>query len=198
MIKNVKMRWQAILWFCAIEIFLFCGNGGVLFGNTIQVDIDPKGAFMLNSNTTFEHFCAPCHGETGAGDGRYYPSDLSPSPRDFTDAEFMKSKTDDQVFTAINEGSAAVGRSNRCPPWGRILEDEKIEEMVVYLQSLSATTVEQPSGATSHLPQQGDKGSSGSIWKWILMVGLVVIMALLAVHQWRKKPFDPSIALEKK
>jgi hypothetical protein len=30
------------------------------------------------------------------------------------------------------------------------------------------------------------------------MVGLVVIMALLAVYQWRKKPFDPSIALEKK
>ncbi len=198
MIKNANMRRQAIFWFCAVEIFLFCGNEGVLFGNTIQVDIDPKGAFLLNSNTTFEHFCAPCHGETGEGDGRYYPSDLSPSPRDFTDAEFIKSRTDDQLFTAINEGTAAVGRSNRCPPWGRILEDEKIEEMVIYLRSMSATTVEQPSEATSHLPQQGDKVSSGSIWKWLLMAGLVVIMALLAVYQWRKKPFDPSISLEKK
>ncbi len=91
-----------------------------------------------------------------------------------------------------------MGRSNLYPPWGLILEDEKIEEMVVYLRSLSATTVEQPSDTSVPLPQQGDKVSSGSIWKWLLIVGLVVIMALLAVYQWRKKPFDPSIALEEK
>ena len=198
MIKNVKIWRKAIFWFCSIEVFILCGNRDILLGNTIQVDIEPKGAFLLTSKTTFEHFCAPCHGEVGAGDGRYYPSDLSPSPRDFTDAEFMKSKTDDQLFTAISEGSAAVNKSNRCPQWGRILGDEKIDEMVVYLRSLSAPTKEQPSDTTIPLLQQKDMVSSGSIREKLLMMGSVVILVLLAVYQWRKKPFDPSIALEKK
>ncbi len=192
------MRKKVLLWFWALGIFIFCGNGRVLFGNTNQVDIDPKAAILLSSNNTFEYFCSPCHGEKGAGDGRYYSIDLSPDPRNFTDAEFIKNRTDDQIFTAINEGSAAVGGSNRCPPWGRILDEKKIENMVVYIHGLSPVLEESSSETSIDMPLSGSTASSNSIRDWLLMGGAVVILVLLAVFQWRKKPFNSSIILEKK
>ena len=32
----------------------------------------------------YANYCAPCHGETGEGDGIYFGYDLNPKPPDFT------------------------------------------------------------------------------------------------------------------
>lgn len=63
-------------------------------------------------------YCAKCHGTTGHGDG---PStSLNTKPPDFTDCATMRKMPDDTIFKAIEEGGAAVNRSNDMPPFGLV------------------------------------------------------------------------------
>jgi cytochrome c5 len=59
--------------------------------------------------------CVPCHGSQGVGDG-VAAAALNPKPRNYTDAEWQKTVTDDQLKKAIVEGGAAVGKSATMPP----------------------------------------------------------------------------------
>jgi uncharacterized membrane protein len=58
--------------------------------------------------------CVLCHGQAGGGDG-VAAGGLNPHPRNFTDATWQKSRTDDQIGRAIVEGGAAVGLSPLMP-----------------------------------------------------------------------------------
>jgi mono/diheme cytochrome c family protein len=86
----------------------------------------------------FNHYCYVCHGEAGDGSGQYYGFSLTPQPANFTDKAFMKSLTDETLFKVISEGSASVGKSNMCPPWGRTLDKEEIDCLVDYVRRFSA------------------------------------------------------------
>jgi hypothetical protein len=55
-----------------------------------------------------------CHGETGKGDGAAAAA-LNPKPRNYTDAEWQKSVTDDQIKKTITGGGASVGKSPIMP-----------------------------------------------------------------------------------
>jgi mono/diheme cytochrome c family protein len=83
----------------------------------------------------FNHYCAACHGEGGAGDGQN-ASNLSPPPPDLTTSKSVA----DAAYTrrVITEGSAAVGRSPLSPPWGRSLSRQQIEYLSLYCQALGA------------------------------------------------------------
>jgi len=85
----------------------------------------------------FSHYCAVCHGETGDGSGQYYG--LTPTPANFTDKAFMKSMTNEKLFKAIMEGSASMGKSNMCPPWGKSFNSEELEFIVAYIRTLSGS-----------------------------------------------------------
>ena len=63
---------------------------------------------------TFESRCGSCHGNTGKGDGPGAAA-LTPKPRDYTDKEWQKSVTDEQIRKAIVMGGAAVGKSPSMP-----------------------------------------------------------------------------------
>lgn len=99
---------------------------------------------MLSPKKTFEYYCSPCHGIKGKGDGTFFTIDLKPKPRNFTDVEYMKKRTDDQLIKSITEGSKAVEKSNLCPPWGKTLTEKRIKELVVYIRSFSAQETEKP------------------------------------------------------
>ncbi len=186
MIKRVIMKRRALLTTLAIGTFFFVGNGGIVLGDSTQEGIDPKGAFLLNPTTTFGHFCAPCHGETGTGDGRYYPSNLSPSPRDFTDAEFMKSRTDKQLFKGISEGSAAVGKSNRCPPWGSIIDKQIINEIIAYQRTLAATAVESSAEKSAVLLPEKRDNDKKSLVSALIGLGLILSFTAFSIVYHRK------------
>lgn len=62
----------------------------------------------------FKGRCSPCHGENGKGDGPGAAA-LNPKPRDYTDAVWQKSVTDDQLRKTIVMGGAAVGKSPIMP-----------------------------------------------------------------------------------
>lgn len=84
----------------------------------------------------FNHYCAICHGESGDGAGQYYGYGLSPSPANFTDKAFMKTMSDELMFKAISEGSAGVGKSNMCPPWGKTFDRDEIDCMIAHIKKL--------------------------------------------------------------
>ena len=102
--------------------------------------LKPKESFEIrNGRTVYNEHCAPCHGNTGKGDGNYYASSLEPKPRNFTDAEFMNQVKDDYLFEVILKGTAAFGKSSYCPPWGNTLkEDEKVSNIISFLRTLAS------------------------------------------------------------
>lgn len=111
----------------------------MVWGDGAQVH-HQKGDFLLSPKLTFQHYCAPCHGTAGRGDGRYYVTGLIPKPAD------LKSKgaegggplwDDDYLFRWISQGSAAMGKSNLCPPWGRTLPERHIRGIILHLKTLA-------------------------------------------------------------
>lgn len=63
---------------------------------------------------TFKNACAVCHGESGKGDG-VGAGALNPKPRNYTDAAWQASVTDEQIKKVIMYGGAAVGKSPIMP-----------------------------------------------------------------------------------
>ncbi len=83
-------------------------------------------------------YCSLCHGEEG--DGRGYNAQFLPrEPRNFTDAEYMNKKSDEDLFKAISGGGAGAGLSFLMPPWGRTLEKEQIRDVISYLRRFSSS-----------------------------------------------------------
>lgn len=79
--------------------------------------------------------CLRCHGEQGKGDG---PGSavLKTKPADWTDAARMSGISDDELFRAIKEGGAAVGRSKLMPAFGAKLKDQEISDLMAFIKSL--------------------------------------------------------------
>jgi mono/diheme cytochrome c family protein len=66
------------------------------------------------ARTLFKTRCVVCHGEDGKGDGPGAAA-LNPKPRDYTDAAWQASVTDEQIHKTIVFGGAAVGKSPNMP-----------------------------------------------------------------------------------
>ncbi len=89
----------------------------------------------IDGRRLYMHYCAICHGEKGDGAGRYYGFGLEPKPADFTDDRFFEKRDSELLYKAISEGSASVGRSNLCPPWGRTLHKEEVGFLIDHIRS---------------------------------------------------------------
>ena len=72
---------------------------------------DPKA----EAEQIFTQRCSVCHGMSGQGDGPGAAA-LNPKPRNYTDAAWQASVTDDQIAKTIVEGGAAVGKSPLMAP----------------------------------------------------------------------------------
>jgi mono/diheme cytochrome c family protein len=70
----------------------------------------PATTEPLTAESVFKTRCSTCHGETGHGDGPASVA-LNPKPRNYTDGEWQKSVTDEQLKKTIVGGGAAVGKS---------------------------------------------------------------------------------------
>jgi mono/diheme cytochrome c family protein len=62
----------------------------------------------------FNTVCVMCHGPDGTGNGPA-ASTLNPRPRNYTDAAWQASVTDDQIKDIILKGGAGVGKSPAMP-----------------------------------------------------------------------------------
>ncbi len=103
------------------------------------MELKTKEPFEIrNGRIVYKEHCAPCHGNTGKGNGKYYASSLNPKPRNFTDSEFMNQVQDEYLVEVIKKGTAAFGKSPYCPPWGGTLkEEEKVRNIIAFLRTLA-------------------------------------------------------------
>ena len=104
------------------------------------MELKTKEPFEIrNGRIVYKEHCAPCHGDTGKGDGNYYASGLKPKPSNFTEPRFAAQVKDDYLFEVIWKGTAAFGKSPYCPPWGGTLkEDEKVRNIISFLRTLAS------------------------------------------------------------
>lgn len=86
--------------------------------------------------TKFQQLCASCHGVSGKGDGAASAA-LKPKPRNFSDATYMKSRTDADLKKVIMEGGPAVGKSASMPPWKASLQGSDLDNIIAYIRTLS-------------------------------------------------------------
>jgi cytochrome c553 len=84
---------------------------------------------------TYQRYCSQCHGNEGKGDG-INAKLLTVPPRNHTKADYLESRTDQQLFDAIKLGGLVVGRAPCMPAWGHTLDEKMIRSLVGYIREL--------------------------------------------------------------
>ena len=81
--------------------------------------------------------CVTCHGAAGAGDGPGSAA-LEPKPRNFGDAAWQTSVSDEQLEKTILYGGAAVGKSPTMPGNPDLMtKPEVVRALVAHLRGLA-------------------------------------------------------------
>lgn len=88
-------------------------------------------ALADDAKTNYATYCSACHGDAGKGDGPAGGA-LDPKPSDLT----VTKMTDEELAKIIKDGGPAVGRSPLMAPWGAVLDDAKLKEMVAFIKTL--------------------------------------------------------------
>ncbi len=116
----------------AIALVLLLGAGVAAWAG--EADAGKQAA--EDPGVMYVQMCSACHGAMGRGDGPA-ASGLAVKPRDHTDAAYMNSLSDQQIFDIINRGGAAVGKFAAMPAWGQALTEQQIWSLVRYVRSLN-------------------------------------------------------------
>ena len=95
---------------------------------------DALSAPQALGHRIFLQRCATCHGPQGRGDGQN-AYNLQPSPPDFQ--ESLARVPVDERRRIIEGGTASVGRSPLCPPWGRSLGPDDVDAVLAWLDAAS-------------------------------------------------------------
>jgi mono/diheme cytochrome c family protein len=101
----------------------------------------PEGNLRGNASKgreLYAVYCTTCHGPSGKGDGPA-AAGLQPPPADHTNAAYMGTLSDAHVYTVIAKGAAAVGKSPLMVPWGPVLSDPQIRDVLAYVRQFSGT-----------------------------------------------------------
>ncbi len=96
---------------------------------------ESNAADLAAGKAKYDQNCVVCHGAGGKGDGAASAS-LNPKPRNFTDQAYMSKKTDAQLSAIIKNGGAANGLSAMMAPFGSMLSDTDIANVVAYIRTL--------------------------------------------------------------
>ncbi len=91
-------------------------------------------AAAVPGKQSFETYCVACHGANGAADGAAAQA-MNPKPRNFTDKAWQAKVTDDHIAKVIKEGGPAVGLSATMAPWGAVISDDELKNVVQYVRA---------------------------------------------------------------
>lgn len=89
---------------------------------------------LVSGKKVYDTYCSSCHGAAGKGDGVAAQA-LTPKPRNFTEAEYMKGRTDEVLKKVVAEGGAANNLSPLMAPWAGTLKPNEIDDVVGYIRS---------------------------------------------------------------
>lgn len=91
-----------------------------------------------NGALLYSMYCSACHGPGGKGDGPASAA-LDPKPANHTDAVFMSTLTDEHLFKVISGGGPAIGKSPLMTPFGGVLTEAQMHDLIAHLRVLSGT-----------------------------------------------------------
>ncbi len=94
--------------------------GGLVFGAIAGLGLGLYAAEPHPSDT-FKQYCAKCHGEDGKAQT---PKGQQLKAQDFTDADWQKHETDEELIEIVTEGGMDM------PAFGKKLSKEQIESLV--------------------------------------------------------------------
>lgn len=80
----------------------------------------------------FETVCATCHGMDGTGTGPAAAA-LNPKPRNYTDAAWQASITDDKIKETILKGGQAMGKSPMMPGQPQLKDQPEVLDGLVQI-----------------------------------------------------------------
>lgn len=92
------------------------------------------GAAQNGGVQKYEQFCVACHGADGQANSPSAVA-MNPRPRNFTDAKWQASVDDAHIAKVIKEGGASVGLSPTMAPWGAVLNDQEVQEIVAHVRA---------------------------------------------------------------
>src|SRR3970282_1233970 len=93
-------------------------------GGSLLADAAGKGDPTKSEEKDYP-ISASCHGPSGKGAGPAAAA-LDPKPRNLSDAKYVSTISDEQLFKTVKEGGASVGKSPLMPAWGSVLSDNDI------------------------------------------------------------------------
>ncbi len=93
---------------------------------------DDASSISQAARDTFQKQCSTCHGKEGDGKGPMAMA-LKPPARNWTDREWQKSTSDDDIRNAIVKGGQGVGKSAVMPAYN--LPAEVVDELVSLIRS---------------------------------------------------------------
>jgi len=98
-----------------------------------NVSASDKGA---TGEGAYMGYCLPCHGMEGRGDGPLADSlGEGIHPRNFTKADYMSTRTDEELFKVIKFGGKKSGFSEVMPDWGYNFPDADIKGIVKFIRT---------------------------------------------------------------
>jgi mono/diheme cytochrome c family protein len=97
----------------------------------------------INGERIYQFRCAGCHGQTGRGDGPGAELLVELKPADFTTDTLVAAGDWGAVFSRVREGGRSVHGSTM-PPWGIVLSDDDIWDVVAYLATFQQGLVAPP------------------------------------------------------
>jgi cytochrome c oxidase cbb3-type subunit 3 len=99
-----------------------------------DVLLDRAAESQSRGRKVYTHYCSICHGDEGQGDG-FNSTNLTVSPRDFSDSKFWQQTTDERLLLAVSTGGPAVGKSVLMPAWGKTLTDRQLRDVIAFLHT---------------------------------------------------------------
>lgn len=146
--KDLIKQTFVILLVTGITLFVFCFNTVTASETKQEAKKDeavsekmtesqmPQEEVSLGlGRNVYQHYCTPCHGDAGDGNGFNAPR-LLVKPANHTDAKFMAERNDQKLFDVVDLGGVEVAKSTLMPPWGAVLGDVKLKSVVLRLREL--------------------------------------------------------------
>lgn len=97
----------------------------------------------------FETVCAMCHGMDGTGNGPA-AANLNPKPRNYTDATWQASVTDEEIRKTILLGGQATGKSAAMPGQPQLKDQpEVLDGLVKIIRGFSSAAPAAGSGSAA-------------------------------------------------
>ena len=92
----------------------------------------------VNGKLIYKQYCQKCHGKRGNGQGTM-AKDLEIKPRDFTDEEVMRERSDWEIYLGIKEGGAPVGLSEQMTAWEDTLTEDEMLDVATFVRQFVKT-----------------------------------------------------------